>query len=73
MPFEPNRMKQKIDAGAKHAVTQPIFGKDKAAEKYDPVENLKALHKFYPQSCVYLSQCSVSNKSGMKFYTSFEN
>jgi 5,10-methylenetetrahydrofolate reductase len=93
MPFELNRMKQKIDAGARYAVTQPIIGKnenvdklkdlnisvvveawmsnnidllfksvgkkkDEKAEKYDPVENLKALHEFYPQSCVYLSMLS---------------
>jgi methylenetetrahydrofolate reductase (NADPH) len=93
MPFELNRMKQKIDAGAKYAVTQPIIGKDKSvemlkdfniaivveawmsknidllyrsvgkskdekAEKYDPVENLKALHAFYPQCSVYLSMLS---------------
>lgn len=93
MPFELNRMKQKIDAGAKYTVTQPIIGKDKSvemlkdldiaivveawmsknidllyrsvgkkkdekAENYDPIENLKALHKFYPQCCVYLSMLS---------------
>ena len=93
MPFELNRMKQKIDAGARYAVTQPIIGKnknvdklkdfdipvvveawmsnnidllfksvgnkeDEKPEKYDPVENLKALHEFYPQSCVYLSMLS---------------
>ena len=93
MPFELNRMKQKIDAGAKYAVTQPVIGKDKnvdmlkdlniaivveawmtrnidllyrsvgknkkeKTEKYDPVENLKALHEFYPQCCVYLSMLS---------------
>ena len=93
MPFELNRMKQKIDAGAKYTVTQPIIGKDKSvemlkdldiaivveawmsknidllfrsvgkkkdekAENYDPIENLKALHKFYPQCCIYLSMLS---------------
>jgi len=93
MPFELARMKQKIDAGAKYAVTQPVIGKDKSvdmlkdlditivveawmsekidllyrsvgkqmdekAEKYDPVENLKALHEFYPQCSVYLSMLS---------------
>ncbi len=93
MPFELNRMKQKIEAGARYAVTQPIIGKDKnvdmlkdlniaivveawmsnnidllyrsvgkkkdeKAEKYDPVENLKALHEFYPQCSVYLSMLS---------------
>ena len=29
--------------------------KDEKADKYDPVENLKALHEFYPQCSVYLS------------------
>jgi len=93
MPFELNRMKQKIDAGAKYLVTQPIIGKDEnvyklkdfniavvveawmsnnidllyksvgkkkdeKAEKYDPVGNLKALHKYYPECCVYLSMLS---------------
>ena len=93
MPFELNRIKQKIEAGAKYVVTQPIIGKDKSvemlkdlnitivveawmsnnidllyrsvgkekdekAEKYDPVENLKALHEFYPQCSVYLSMLS---------------
>ena len=93
MPFELNRIKQKIDAGAKYVVTQPIIGKDEnveklkdfkiavvieawmsnnidllyksvgkekdeKAEKYDPLENLKALHEFYPECCVYLSMLS---------------
>jgi len=93
MPFELNRMKQKIDAGTKYAVTQPIIGKNEnvdklkdldivvvveawmsnnidlfyksvgkkngeIAEKYDPVENLKALHASYPECCVYLSMLS---------------
>jgi methylenetetrahydrofolate reductase (NADPH) len=93
MPFELDRMKQKIDAGAKYAVTQPVIGKDKSvdmlkdlnitivveawmsenidllyrsvgkkkdekAENYDPIENLKALHTFYPECSVYLSMLS---------------
>ncbi len=93
MPFELNRMKEKIDAGAKYAVTQPVIGKDKnvdmlkdlniaivveawmtknidllyrsvgkskdeKAEKYDPVENLTALHTFYSECSVYLSMLS---------------
>lgn len=93
MPFELDRMKQKVDAGAKYAVTQPVIGKDKSvdklkdlnitvvveawmsenidllyksvgkkkdekAENYDPIENIKALHEFYPQSCLYLSMLS---------------
>ena len=32
MPFELDRMKQKIDAGAKYAVTQPVIGKDKTVD-----------------------------------------
>ena len=93
MPFELNRMRHKIDAGAKYVVTQPIIGqdenvdklkdfnipvvveawmsknidllyrsvgkeKDERAEKYDPTENLKALHASYPECCVYLSMLS---------------
>ena len=90
MPFETNRLKQKLSAGARFVVTQPIVGKnesvsqigklgiplvveawmsknidlfyksvgkekDEHAEPFDPVDNLKTLHKFYPESCVYLS------------------
>ena len=33
MPFELNRMKQKIDAGAKFAVTQPVLGKDENVDR----------------------------------------
>ena len=93
MPFELNRMKQKIDAGAKYAITQPILGRDenvdrlkdfniivvveawmsnnidllyksvgkeknKNAERYNPFQNLKALHEFYPDCCIYLSMLS---------------
>ena len=93
MPFELNRMKQKIEAGAKYVVTQPILGKDEnvdrlvdsdiavvveawmsnnidllyksvgkekdeKAKRYDPIENLKALHESYPECCVYLSMLS---------------
>ena len=32
--------------------------KDDKAEEYDPIENLKALHEFYPQCSVYLSMLS---------------
>jgi methylenetetrahydrofolate reductase (NADPH) len=88
--FEMKRMEQKIDAGAKFAITQPIIGRDRSidemqslnitvvieawmsknidllyrsvgkekdemAEDYDPINNLKALHEFYPECCVYLS------------------
>ncbi len=93
MPFETNRLKQKLSAGARFVVTQPIVGKnenvshiaklgiplvveawmsrnielfyksvgkekDEHADLFDPVDNLKTLHKFYPESCVYLSMLS---------------
>jgi len=32
--------------------------KDQAAETYNPVESLKALHESYPECCVYLSMLS---------------
>jgi methylenetetrahydrofolate reductase (NADPH) len=32
--------------------------KDETAEHYDPIENLKALHAYYPKCCVYLSMLS---------------
>ena len=32
--------------------------KDERAEQFDPVENIKALHKLYPECCVYLSMLS---------------
>jgi methylenetetrahydrofolate reductase (NADPH) len=96
MPSELNRMRQKIEAGAKYAVTQPIIGKDgnvdrlrdinitvvieawlsndidllyksvgkekdEKSDKYDPFDNLKALHEFYPECCVYLSMLSFKS------------
>jgi methylenetetrahydrofolate reductase (NADPH) len=99
MPFELNRIKQKVDAGAKFVVTQPIIGKDEnvdklkdfniavvveawmsnnidllfksvgkkkdeMAERYNPVENLKALHESYPECCVYLSMLSFKQDWG---------
>jgi methylenetetrahydrofolate reductase (NADPH) len=32
--------------------------KDETAENYDPIDNLKTLHEFYPGCCVYLSMLS---------------
>ncbi len=29
--------------------------KDEMADHYDPIENLKALHEYYPECCIYLS------------------
>ena len=93
LSFELKHMTQKIEAGAKFAVTQPIIGrnqsvdelkllnipiiveawmsknidllfksvgkeKDETAKNYDPIDNLKALHAFYPECCVYLSMLS---------------
>ena len=38
MPFELNRMRQKIDASAKYVVTQPIIGKDENVDKLKEFE-----------------------------------
>jgi hypothetical protein len=37
-------------------------GKEKAekAERYNPAENLQALHESYPECCVYLSMLSFN-------------
>ena len=32
--------------------------KDETAENFNPIDNLKALHTFYPECCVYLSMLS---------------
>jgi methylenetetrahydrofolate reductase (NADPH) len=32
--------------------------RDETAKNYDPTDNLKALHAFYPECCVYLSMLS---------------
>lgn len=32
--------------------------KDETVELYDPIDNLKALHAYYPESCIYLSMLS---------------
>jgi methylenetetrahydrofolate reductase (NADPH) len=91
--YELKRVKQKLDAGAKFVVTQPIIGqdqsvislkslntvvvleawmsnnidllyksvgkeKDEKTDGYDPVENLKKLHEFHPECCIYLSMLS---------------
>ena len=36
------------------------FAELEKAEKYNPIENLKALHEFYPQCSVYLSRLSFN-------------
>jgi 5,10-methylenetetrahydrofolate reductase len=93
IPFESDRLKRKIDGGARFVITQPVLGKDpkvdlladfnipvvieawmsekvdlllksvrsekdKRAEGYDPVKNLRILHQAYPKNCVYLSMLS---------------
>lgn len=90
MPFESDRLEEKIAAGARFVVTQPVLAGDetidgimtfdvpvvieawmskntellfksvrKSAESaggpYNPEENLRQLHRRYPDSCVYLS------------------
>ena len=36
--------------------------KDEKAENYDPIENLKSLHEFYPNCSVYLSMLSFNQE-----------
>ncbi len=90
MPLESERLKLKIEAGAKFVITQPAIGKDaqvdalfrfdmpvvveawmsknidlfmksirsqrqRLGKGFDPLINLRMLHKAYPQSCIYLS------------------
>ena len=90
MPLESERLKLKIEAGARFVITQPVIGKDAhvddlfsfgipvvveawmsknadlflksirspdqdLAKGFDPLNNLRLLHKAYPQSCIYLS------------------
>ena len=90
MPLEIERLKLKIEAGARFVITQPVIGKDANVEalfgfgipvvveawmsknvglflksirspdenlvkSFDPLSNLRSLHKAYPDSCVYLS------------------
>jgi len=47
-------MSEKID------LLYKSVGKEKAetADHYDPIDNLKALHAYYPECCVYLSMLS---------------
>jgi len=94
--FERDKLEEKIAAGARFAVTQPLIGRNPHVDRladlnipvvveawmsenvellfksvgktreqvgaYDPVENLRALHKAYPASCVYLSMLSFTQE-----------
>jgi len=90
MPLEGQRLKLKIEAGARFVITQPAIGKDSQVDAlfrfdipvvveawmsrnielfmksirnqdqglgkgFDPLVNLRMLHKAYPRSCIYLS------------------
>ena len=90
MPLESERLKLKIEAGARFVITQPVIGKDAQVDAlfsfdipvvveawmsknvnlflksirsanqnlgkdFEPLSNLRTLHKAYPQSCIYLS------------------
>jgi methylenetetrahydrofolate reductase (NADPH) len=90
MPLESERLKLKIEAGARFVITQPVMGKDNHVDAlfkfnipvvveawmskkidlflksvrssnpnlgkdFDPLTNLRMLHRAYPQSCIYLS------------------
>ena len=90
MPLEGQRLKLKVEAGARFVITQPVIGKDANVDAlfsfdipvvveawmsrnielfmksirnqdqglgkgFDPLVNLRMLHKAYPRSCIYLS------------------
>jgi len=90
MPLEGQRLKLKVEAGARFVITQPVIGKDANVDAlfsfdipvvveawmsknvelflksvrssienigkgFDPLSNLRLLHRVYPNSCIYLS------------------
>jgi methylenetetrahydrofolate reductase (NADPH) len=65
MPFELDRMKQKIDAGAKYAVTQPIIGKDKSVDMLRDL-NIKIVVEAWMSNNIDLLYRSVGKKKDEK-------
>ncbi|MGD8519726.1 MAG: methylenetetrahydrofolate reductase [Desulfobacterales bacterium] len=97
MPLEGQRLKRKIEAGARFVITQPVIGKDanvdalfsfdiplvveawmsknvglflksirspdeNLAKNFDPLSNLRSLHKAYPENCIYLSMLGFKQR-----------
>jgi 5,10-methylenetetrahydrofolate reductase len=74
MPFELNRMKQKIDAGAKYAVTQPIFGKNENVDRLKDF-NIAVVVEAWMSNNIDLLYKSVGKKKDEKAegYNPFDN
>jgi len=74
MPFELNRMKQKIDAGAKYAITQPIIGKDENVDKLKDL-NIAVIVEAWMSNNIDLLYRSVGKDKDEKAerYDPFEN
>jgi 5,10-methylenetetrahydrofolate reductase len=74
MPFELNRMKQKIDAGAKYAITQPIIGKNENVDKLKDL-NIAVIVEAWMSNNIDLLYRSVGkDKDEMaERYNPFEN
>ena len=74
MPFELNRMKQKIDAGAKYAVTQPIIGKDENVDRLKEL-NITLVVEAWMSNNIDLLYKSVGKEKDEKAenYDPFEN
>jgi 5,10-methylenetetrahydrofolate reductase len=74
MPFELNRMKQKIDAGAKFSITQPIIGKDENVDKLKDL-NIAVIVEAWMSNNIDLLYRSVGKDKDEKAerYDPFEN
>ncbi len=74
MPLELNRMKQKIDAGAKYAVTQPIIGKDENVERLKDLK-IAVVVEAWMSNNIDLLYKSIGQEKDEKAegYTPFEN
>ena len=65
MPFEVNRMKQKIDAGAKYVVTQPIFGRDENVDRLKDF-NIAVVVEAWMSDNIDLLYKSIGKEKGEK-------
>lgn len=74
MPFEFNRMKQKIEAGAKYVVTQPILGKDENVDRLTAL-NIDVVVEAWMSNNIDLLYKSVGKENDEKSprYNPFEN
>ena len=74
MPLELDRMKQKIDAGAKHVVTQPIIGRDENGDKLKTF-NVDVVVEAWMSSNIDLLYKSVGkeNDEAAETYSPVEN